>query len=206
MASSKKKPHLISRIFYSSFGLFVTSWLLRTVISALYHTLRLKIEGKEALKLAKEKKALIALWHDQLILAPLIRQLVENRPLGIVVSKSRDGQMLGAFAKTFTNVFCIFVGHKSRASALKQMVDALQEQALLLITPDGPRGPRHEVKQGVLFCAEKAEAQIIAMRWQASNVWKLNTWDQLQIPKPFSSVTITFVATETTSLQKDLFS
>lgn len=114
--------------------------------------------------------------------------------------------MLGAYASTFTNVFCIYVAHNGRHKALLQMVDALEADTLLLITPDGPKGPKHVVKEGALFCAEKAKARIVGMSWQASNAWKLNTWDKMQIPKPFSKVTICFseAILDTHSLEKCL--
>jgi lysophospholipid acyltransferase (LPLAT)-like uncharacterized protein len=107
-----------------------------------------------------------------------------------VVSKSRDGKLLASYAKTYRNVETILVGHRSRHGALLQMLQALEKNAVVILTPDGPRGPRHAVKPGVIFSAQKCSADVVAMRASFSSKWTLNTWDKMQIPKPFSKVTI----------------
>lgn len=194
MSSSKKrrKPPLLSRLFFSGPMLFLTSWFARVVTVLLFSTLRVKMHGTETLTKAGRQRLIIALWHDKLLLAPFVARILKQGPIAVVVSKSRDGRLLSAYANTFSYVKSINVSHKNRHGALLQMCAALEEGAKLVITPDGPRGPKYQVKAGIMFSSERAQASIVAMRWQASSSWKLNTWDNLQIPKPFAKVSITF--------------
>lgn len=175
-------------------------WLSRLVIksllSLLFSTLRVRVKGKEGfLKLIEEKKnpLIIAFWHNRILLAPLLRKIAPETPLCIIVSHSRDGQLLTSFGKSYANVSAISVSHNKRHQALFQMCEVLEKnEAVVLITPDGPRGPKYQVKPGVIYSAKKSGAKIIAMRWEASKMWEFSTWDRLRLPKPFSKVTITF--------------
>lgn len=198
-SKNKRKPSLLSRIFYSSPVLWLTGNLARIVTSLLFATYKVKIAGGQTLVEAAKGKLIIALWHDKLLLAPFLRKALRDAPLAVVVSNSRDGKLLASFVNTFRKTTPIFVAHDVRHGALLQMVDAIDEGKAILITPDGPRGPRHTVKPGIFFTQEKAGAQIIAMHWQASKAWQLNTWDRMQIPKPFARVEITFLAVQANS-------
>jgi lysophospholipid acyltransferase (LPLAT)-like uncharacterized protein len=201
VSSSKKKPPLLSRIFYSKPALWITGYVVRLVCSALFFTVKVQIHGTDVIKKASEGKLIIALWHDLLFLAPLIRKALKKTPLAVVVSNSRDGKLLASYVTTYSNTTPIFVAHDLRHTALLQMVEAIDQGKAILITPDGPRGPRHIVKPGIFYTQEKSQARIIAMHWQATNYWKLNTWDRMQIPKPFSTIEITFQAVNAMSVE-----
>ena len=56
----------------------------------------------------------------------------------------------------------------------------------LAITPDGPRGPRYIVQEGVTSLAQLTGLPIVAFSYNLN--WKINvkSWDQFQIPLPFS--------------------
>ncbi len=165
---------------------------LRAITSTLFATLRIELHGKKELLEAAKGPLIIALWHDGLILAPLIRKILTDKRLAIVVSNSKDGKILAAYAETFKNVESIFAVHNRRYAALLQTVDAIKNDKAILITPDGPRGPRHVLKPGVFFAEKKANASIIAMTWTAKHYWQLHTWDKMRIPKPFAKIRLTF--------------
>lgn len=202
MKSSKKKPP--SRILYSAPVLWLFGALVRVFTFVLFSTYKVQISGTAALTEAAKNKLIIALWHDRLLLAPLLRRVLKETPLAVVVSNSRDGKMLAAFVKTFHKATPIYVAHNVKHGALLQMIEALDRSEAILITPDGPRGPRHEVKPGLLYTQEKTGAQIIAMHWHASSSWTFKTWDRMQLPKPFARVELTFTLTTPENLQNDL--
>lgn len=182
---------------------FLISKVLRSITAILFLTLRLHIKGKDELVRTATGPLIIALWHDSLLLTPLIRKVLPSKIASLVVSNSRDGKLLAAYADTYKNVEIIFVPHNMRHAALLQSVEAIKDGKALLITPDGPRGPRHVVKPGIFFAQEKSAAQILAMSWTASAFWQLKSWDKMRIPKPFAKITLAFtVATENDLEQK----
>ena len=60
-----------------------------------------------------------------------------------------------------------------------------------VIAVDGPRGPRHQVKPGVLLLSKSSQTPIIPVSVNYSNAWAMSSWDQLRIAKPFSHLELT---------------
>lgn len=56
------------------------------------------------------------------------------------------------------------------------------------ITPDGPKGPRHEVADGVVIMAQKTGAKVVLVRIIPTKYWQLRSWDRFIIPKPFGTL------------------
>ncbi len=161
-------------------------WLLRAIAELYYITLRIEFSGMTEIA----PKSLISLWHNRLLLAPLLRKRFPNTPLSIAVSKSRDGMLLSAFVKTYSDVRVIEIGHLSRHMALMELVDELNRGGIVLITPDGPRGPVYKAKPGLNFCVEKTGASVCSFDWTASKTHTFNTWDSMRLASPFSKVNI----------------
>ncbi len=57
-----------------------------------------------------------------------------------------------------------------------------------LVTPDGPKGPRHSMSDGAIGLAVKSHLPIFVMNYQVSAYWQLKSWDKFLIPKPFSTI------------------
>jgi lysophospholipid acyltransferase (LPLAT)-like uncharacterized protein len=56
----------------------------------------------------------------------------------------------------------------------------------LIITPDGPRGPRRQLEEGAIYLAARLAMPIVCMGFAFDRPWRLNSWDQFAIPRPFS--------------------
>ena len=107
-----------------------------------------------------------------------------------VISASRDGQYIADFAAQF-GVQSVR-GSSSRGGAAAQLgaVQACREKKNVVFTPDGPRGPKYEIKRGPIQLASKMGKKIVPVLINASSCWQLKSWDGFQIPKPFSTLTI----------------
>jgi lysophospholipid acyltransferase (LPLAT)-like uncharacterized protein len=191
-SKKKKRPPLAARIFFSKPSVTTMSWIANVFLKLLYTTLKIKIENQPLVQEAAKGNLIIALWHDGLLLAPLLLKILPASSFACVVSKSRDGRVLASYVNSLARVRGILVGHHNRHGALLEMIQTQQAGHIIVITPDGPRGPRHVAKDGLTYLAEKAESQIVSMSWQAKSFWQLDTWDKMRIPKPFTSITITF--------------
>jgi len=58
----------------------------------------------------------------------------------------------------------------------------------VLITPDGPRGPRHSMSDGAIGIALKSKLPIFVMNFKTDTFWQFSSWDKFVIPKPFTTV------------------
>lgn len=158
-------------------------------------TCRVRIRGLDAFtETAKNSPCILMLWHNRLVVVSEILNAYTSRFVYTAfISKSRDGDPLARLAESYSRGKALRVPHNARHRALHQMIGALKEKKeIVLITPDGPRGPRHVVKPGIIVAAKEAKAQIVPFSWQAKRFWQLNTWDQMKIPKPFTTVNIAF--------------
>ena len=140
---------------------------------------------------------IMAVWHGELALPPFYYAYVlrGGKPkLHIMISEHKDGEYI---ARTMKYIGLNAVrGSSTRggAKAMMQAIKKMREGSDLAITPDGPRGPRHEVADGIVAIAQKQECKIIALSIEASRFWQFRSWDKFYLPKPFSQ--ITFYASE----------
>ena len=110
-----------------------------------------------------------------------------NRAAGLV-SQHQDGSYL-VEAMQYFHVDAIR-GSTSRggARALRQLLDA-SGRTHIFITPDGPRGPRRQLKDGIVFLASHTGQTIIPTACACGNAWVIRgSWTDLVIPKPFATV------------------
>ena len=139
---------------------------------------------------ADGKLMVFALWHDEVFAFPFIRG---KWRIFSIVSRSNDGEFVARLLKG-QNITPLR-GSSSRgglAALLRGVKLMLQEKLHACITIDGPRGPRHEVKDGVLYLAHRADAHIVPMRAYYHTAKTFGSWDKFQLPLPFSRVRVVF--------------
>lgn len=58
------------------------------------------------------------------------------------------------------------------------------------VTPDGPRGPRFLLQNGVLHIAQRSGLPIAPLALEAVRRTELSSWDRFLIPHPWSRVVV----------------
>ena len=150
----------------------------------LSRTLRFSQEGLEDVEAVRREGPLVVpIWHDEMF--PLIH-LHRNQGLVAVVSQSRDGEFLSQVMARFG--FQLARG-SSRRGGVAALIAARKEMrgrnADVVVTVDGPRGPRHEVKEGAVYLAAKTGAHLVPIRVFMSRSFVFQkAWDKFQLPWP----------------------
>jgi lysophospholipid acyltransferase (LPLAT)-like uncharacterized protein len=129
------------------------------------------------------------LWHEALL--PLLWQH-RHQNIAIVVSEAREGRYLADFAASLGYRSLPGSSTRGGARALLGAVRELQAGRAVAFTPDGPRGPRREMKPGVVTAAQRGGAPIVPLHAESDRAWRLHSWDRFMIPKPFARVWITY--------------
>jgi hypothetical protein len=129
------------------------------------------------------------LWHE--VLLPLLWQHREQA-IAIVVSEARDGQYLADFAASLGYRSVRGSSTRGAARALLGAVRELEAGHAVAFTPDGPRGPRRELKPGVVAAAQRGGATIVPLHAEADRAWRLDSWDRFMIPKFGARVRIVY--------------
>jgi lysophospholipid acyltransferase (LPLAT)-like uncharacterized protein len=129
------------------------------------------------------------LWHE--VLLPLLWHH-RRQGIAIVVSENRDGQYLADFALALGYRAVRGSSSRGAARALLGAVRELQAGRAVAFTPDGPRGPRRELKPGVVAAAQRGGGVIVPIHARADRAWRLDSWDRFLIPKPGARITVTY--------------
>lgn len=167
----------------------------RTVVGPLLKTLasswRIRLVDEERwLEIYRARRPhVFLLWHEALL--PLLWQH-RGQGVAIVVSEAREGQYLSDFAASLGYRSLQGSSTRGGARALLGAVRELQAGRAVAFTPDGPRGPRRELKPGVVAAAQRGGAVVVPIHAEADRAWRLHSWDRLMIPKPLTRVWIRY--------------
>jgi len=161
------------------------------LLRLLFFTCRVRVEalepGSSAYEPTGDRRFLYSIWHDQLLMT-----IFSGRPrqMAGLVSAHQDGSYL-ADALRLVGIRAVR-GSTRRGGdrALRELLSAVHDWHVA-ITPDGPRGPRREVKPGIIFLASRTGRDIIPTAHVCRRCWRVpGSWTDMMIPKPFTRVLV----------------
>ena len=136
-----------------------------------------------------DENFIMACWHCQLLMIPYAYTHYKKTPkVKLVISEHFDGNLI---AKTLNKFgFETIRGSSTRGGikALIESIKSLKDGYDLGITPDGPKGPRHKVHDGIVLMAQKAKVKIVLVEIKPTSYWQISSWDKFIIPKPFGVI------------------
>lgn len=132
---------------------------------------------------------IMACWHGELLMIPYAYLHYKKNPhVKLLISEHFDGNLI---AKTLHYFRFKTIRGSSTRGGVKALIESIKELRNgydLGITPDGPKGPRHEVSDGIVVMAQKTNTKIVLVEIKPTNFWQLNSWDKFIIPKPFGTI------------------
>jgi len=130
-------------------------------------------------------------WHSRFLMLNACWKKSWQLP-HVLISRSRDGAVVAHTTR--------FLGLKTiRGSARKmktspdkggtraslEIMTALESGGSIVITPDGPRGPRQRLGAGPLRLAKIAQVPVLPCIFSVKNRIQFNSWDRFVWPLPF---------------------
>ncbi len=173
--------------------------LLSFVVRLWVATLRVTVVGD-----VPEGGFALAFFHGSQMLGLRWRLSHAQRPLAVLVSHSRDGALQAVLLRRLG--FRVVRGSSSRGGAqgLRGLLRLVRGGCDSATAVDGPRGPFHQAKQGVLVLARLSKVPVVPLGAAGAQVYVLRkAWDQFQIPWPFSRVSIVLGAPISVTPQTD---
>ncbi len=135
-----------------------------------------------------DKTWIFAAWHQNVAIAAW---LLRGQNGTVLVSASKDGEIIAKSVEAMDIGTVRGSTTKQGGRALVEMVHVIRAGRVGLVTPDGPRGPRHHLQPGVIMLAQKTRVPIIPYHVEATRQWLwTKSWDQHHIPKPFSTIVV----------------
>lgn len=199
---------MLKRFSRSAFGQAVIGLLVSAYMRLVVGTTRWRVEGEEALRglWSGEAGFLLATWHSNIVTMPVIwTRYVEKLPARpalprMMISASRDGGLVSnAMDRMGIPTIRGSAANpkkpdkaKGGLAALRETTKALKAGSFVCVTPDGPRGPRQRVGDGVVRLAQLSGAPILLFVTATSGARRLDTWDRFKLPGLFGRGVLLF--------------
>lgn len=134
-------------------------------------------------RIEQGERVIVAFWHNRQI--GLLRVASALQPVRVLVSQHGDGEMIARIMARFGVGAVRGSSTRGGTSALRSMIGATHESNIG-ITPDGPVGPRYEIKDGVVSLAALSGLPVFWVSWSSDRVWIFKSWDRFLLPKPYA--------------------
>jgi lysophospholipid acyltransferase (LPLAT)-like uncharacterized protein len=159
------------------------------VCSTLGKTLKWRVEGLQHYDevVLDGRQPIMAFWHGRILPATIY---FKNRGIVVITSENFDGEWIAGIIERFG--YGTARGSTSRGGrrALIQMMRDMEAGRPTGFTLDGPRGPARVAQAGAVWLSKATGNPVLPFHLEADRHWTINSWDQNQIPKPFSTVSL----------------
>lgn len=172
-------------------AMFLAGNIFSLILRFMAKSLRLKTKGEWIIG----RPCIYALWHNRQLISISVHR---DHGLCTIASASRDGDYITAILEklgyqaargsTDTNGD----NYKKSLSAARSLLRFLKQGKSIAITVDGPLGPKYSVQEGAIFLAKLTGCPILPVAAASSPAIKLKTWDNYEIPIPFSKAAIVY--------------
>ena len=164
-------------------------WIGVRIIRLLFATCRRQVGSEvpnvSAYEQIADKRYLYCAWHDQIVMTLFTGRLLHMSGL---VSRHQDGGYVADVMQASGVLPVRGSTRRGGAQAMRQLIDAAGDLHVS-ITPDGPRGPRHRLKSGIVFLASHSGRAILPVAFACRRCWKIKgNWTDMMIPKPFTTI------------------
>ncbi len=184
MANVKKQPKLIDRWAGAALARYIryverTSW-------------RTKEMGEELEHYYHHHPCIIAMWHGQFALLPIIKP--SYLPADVMLARHRDAALMAEALKHFDIQLIRGAGAASRAKdrggshAFMAAVQALRDGRSVGMTADVPGGEARRAGLGIVMVARQSGRPILPVAMATSRYLALPTWSRMTINLPYSAM------------------
>ncbi len=161
------------------------------VLRAVRRTWRVQIEGKQYLDqyYTNGRRCLIGFWHGKYV--PVF-PILDGYKACVITSLSTRGSIIGEICRSF-GFSNTQIPDEPRLDAFKELLRDLEGIAVNGTAFDGPLGPYHEVKPGLVRLSSMLGFDIIPLAVASKRHFKATKrWDKLEFPLPFTKIALVF--------------
>ncbi len=147
---------------------------------------------------------IIALWHKDL---PACITAFKHQNITVQISASKDAQVAHRLCRKLGYTTCTG-SSSSLQGSIRHLHQALNNGQSVGVALDGPRGPAGKSSGGTLWLHKKTQATVAIATVHYSRSFRLNSWDKMHFPLPFSKVTLSMISLSdpTVSAIEELYS
>lgn len=168
-------------------------FMIAAYMSVVKYTTRWEVIGFEHAKpIIEGRQGLIAAtWHSRFMMLTSAWKRSYQQPY-VLISRSRDGEIVARAShalglKTIRGSAkrADKKAQKGGAGAFRDMLRAVEGGGCIVITPDGPKGPRQRMGDGPFLLAKHSGAPLISCVFSTRFRKQFKSWDRFVLPLPF---------------------
>ena len=157
---------------------FLSLWIIKSTSN--WKGVNEQIIEKE---LTKKKTLIVLIWHHQLMGSTFSWKFKPKlRP---IATSHRDGQLSTIVQKKF-GLDPLLRKKDNPTFLIKNISKAVQNEDCIYITPDAPHGPPKKINTNIFKLCQKFDLNIAILSFHTNRHFRINSWDKLKIPLPFS--------------------
>lgn len=165
---------------------FGLCWVVRLWLSTVGHRRRFLGPDCVPSRVKGPQRYLYAFWHEYL-LVPFHHYLGPSAR--VLISQHADGELIAEACRAARSPAIRGSTTRGGIEALRRLLRASRKYHLGVI-PDGPRGPRRQIKPGLIFLAARTGLPVVVVGVGYRRPWRLRSWDRFALPRPGSSSTV----------------
>ena len=172
----------------------VIGLMLFGVVKLVCATVKFEVEGWEHCEAVARDghQAIYAGWHRQIF---LFTYFWRGRRIVVMQSRSFDAEYMARVIHRLGFGSVRGSSTRGHTGATVEMIRLMRAGCPVGFTIDGPKGPRHVAKMGAVLIAKKAGQPILPFTIVPAKSWEIRkSWDQTQIPKPFTRARVIIAA------------
>ncbi|MCX7427497.1 MAG: lysophospholipid acyltransferase family protein [Planctomycetia bacterium] len=160
-----------------------------TAVRLLFRTVKVSLRedtpGTNPYVKSPPERFLYCVWHDSMVIPVFAGK---HRSAAALTSRHGDGLFVAqVLRKVGMSIIRGSTNHIG-PGAMRQLMRAVEDKHLV-ITPDGPRGPRRQMSKGIAFLASRTGRAVVPTAFSCARCWRIRgSWTDLVIPKPFTKV------------------
>ena len=155
------------------------------LLALLGRSVRWRVDGFEHYDTIRRegRQPILAFWHGRILAATWFWR---DRGIVVMTSENFDGEWIARIIRRFG--YGVARGSTSRggARAMVQLRREMLTGRAAAFTVDGPRGPARRVQPGAVWLSRLTGNPILPFHIEASAYWSMSSWDQTQVPTPYS--------------------
>lgn len=174
-------------------GPSIGAWMIRLIC----WSLRVRLVDHAGIRQwPADKPILFAFWHNRLFTMPYFyRHYRPQSRVKVMISRSRDGQVISEIIARFGMETSRGSSSKKGAEAFREIVRHVKENNYdAAVTPDGPRGPKYQLQDGILTLSQLTGCSIVPVTVEYARKYEFRSWDRFQVPFPFTRCVLTLGA------------
>ena len=181
--NSKRK---MKRIFKHKYIQLFLGWTISFYLKLCFQTSIWLTKNSEIVEkhIKKNKSFIVCFWHNRLLMTVFCWKW--SKEFKMLISGHADGKIISNAISYFGIQTITGSSRKNNLSSLKEILKQINNDSIVGITPDGPRGPNGEVKKGLISLLKKTNVTVIPLSYSAKFKFTLNTWDKFIFVTPFN--------------------